>query len=226
VITGNRDMKAVIYVKPSTIDTSVGHIVIHTSTFQKNTNVNFITVEKDFQTVWYVTTKISLFNINIYSNEHNDGDSLIHVTSGILSLSKVSFNQNKYYRTIISLQSSLLLFQTYTEITNNSARHIIKAQSRSFLFINVFKTVNISHNVVYKTIKIVNTFEKNAVPICPFQGYHTQGFKAMVFHQKLNEVSFKLILHNTEMISKILSTEIISVVYKIVHGLKEACFKK
>jgi len=177
VITGNRDMKAMIYVKPSTTDTSVVRIEIYTSAFQKNTNVNFITVKKDYQTVWYVTSQIWLYDVNISSNEHSDGDSLILVTSGILSLFKVVFNQNKYYRTVISLQSSLLLFQTYTEITNNFARHIIKAQSRSFLFINVFKTINISHNVVYKTIKIVNTFEKNAVPICPFQGHHTQVYK-------------------------------------------------
>ena len=225
VITDNRDMKAVIYVKPSTIDTSVGHIVVQTSTFQKNTNVNFIIVEKDFQTVWYVTTKISLSHVNISSNEHNDGDSLILVTSRILNLLKVIFNQNKYYRTIISLQSSLLLFQTYTEITNNFARHIIMAQSRSFLFIHVFKAINISNNVVYKTIKIVNTFEKNAVPICPFQGYDIQGSK--VFQQQLNEVSFKLILlHNTEMISKTLPTEIISVVYKNCTWLKGSLFQE
>ena len=200
MITGNRDMKAVIYVKPSILDTSVGRIEIYTSAFQKNTNVNFITVKKDYQTVWYVTSQIWLYDVNISSNEHSDGDSLILVTSGILSLFKAVFNQNKYYKTVISLQSSLLLFQTYTIITNNFARHIIKAQSRSFLFINVFKTINISHNVVYKTIKIVNTFEKNAVPICPFQGHHTQVYK--VFQLQLKKVYFKLILfHNTEMIS-------------------------
>ena len=225
VITGNRDMKAVIYVKPSTTDTSVGRIVIYTSAFQKNKNVNFITVKKNYQTVWYVTTQIWLYDVNISSNEHSDGDSLILVTSGILSLFKVIFNQNKYYRTVISLQSSLLLFQTYTEITNNFARHIIKAQSRSFLFINVFKTINISHNVVYKTIKIVNTFEKNAVPICPFQGHHTQGYK--IFQLQLKKVYFKLILfHNIEMISKILPTEIISVVYKNCTWLKGSLFQE
>ena len=102
-------------------------------------------------------------------------DSLILITNGITTLRYVYFNQNRYYRNLISLQSSMLLFQGYTEITNNYARHVIKAHSKSFLFINISVTVNISCNVVYKTVKLVSTSEKNAVPICPLQGHRIRA---------------------------------------------------
>jgi len=115
------------------------------------------------------------------------------------------------------------VFYGYTEITNNYARHVVKAQSKSFLFIDISVTVNISYNVVYKTIKQVNTFEKNTVPICPLQGHQTIQHKDL----QLNNISCKLILlHNTEMISKILPTEIISYANKNCTWLKDNVFQK
>ena len=171
VFAYNSDMNAVIYVKPPTTDAIVGHILINNSTFQKNINTNFITVKKEDQTLWYVTTYFRLYYVNIFSNEHSDGDSLLLVTSGIISLLHVNFNHNRYFGNVISLRSSMLLFRNYTNITNNYARHIVMAQSKSFLFINVFTTINISHNFVYKTIIQLSTFEKNAVPICPLQSH-------------------------------------------------------
>ena len=205
VFKNNAEMNAAIYVKPPSTDTIVGYILINNSTFYKNRNVNFIIVKKEYQTLWYVTTSFRLQHVNISNNKHSKGSSMILVTSGIIILSNVTINQNRYYRNVISLRSSVLLFKRYTEISNNYARHAIKAQSKSFLLINVAVTANISHNVVYKTTKLVSNFEENAVPICPLQGYK------IVFSRnfQLNNISCKfLLLHNTEMVSKVLPTQL------------------
>ena len=221
--TSNSDMIAAIYVKPSTINSIVGQIIINNSTFHKNKNTHFITVKKEYQSLWYMTTQFRLSYVNISNNEHSDGKSLILITSGIITLRYVYFNQNRYYINVISLRSSLLLFQRYTEITKSYARHVIKAQSKSFLYIGVLITVNISHNVVYKTVKQVSTFEKNAVPICPLQGHQIDLYKNF----QLNNISCRLILlHNIEMISKIFPTEIISYSTKNCTWLKGSTFEK
>ena len=215
-------MKAAIHVKPPTTDAIVVSVMIENCIFHKNKNANFITVEKEYQSLWYVTTYFWLNHVNISDNEHSDGNSLILVTSGIIYLIYVVFHKNIYYRSVISLRSSMLLFLSYTEITNNYARHVIKAQSKSFLFINIFVTVNISYNTVYKTITLVNTFEENAVPICPLQGH-------LIFHNvdlQANDITCKLLLlHNTEMISKALPTEILYTSRKCT-WLKDSIFQK
>ena len=61
----------------------------------------------------------------------------------------------------------MLLLYGYNEISSNIARHIIKAQSHSFIFMHFLATANISHNVVYKVIELVRAVEKQAIPICP-----------------------------------------------------------
>ena len=204
VIANNVDMNAAVYVNPSTANTIIGLLTFFNSTFQKNKKVKFITV-KEHQTLWYKATHFRIFYANISNNEHSDCDSLIFVNNGIITLRYAHFNQNRYFRNVISLQSSMLLFQNYTEITNNYARHIVKAQSKSFLFIDISGIVNISYNVVYKTIKLVSTLEKYAVPICPLQGHRIMNSKNL----QLKNISCKLLLlHNTEMISKSLPTEI------------------
>ena len=221
--TRNINMEAIIYVRPPTTYTIIGIITISESTFYKNKKTNFIKVNSESQ-VFYVTTYLILRVVNVFCNEHDDGDSLILITNGRISLYKSVFNQNGYYENIISLQSSMLAFKPYNEISSNYARHIVKAQSSSFLFMNTSTTVNISHNVVYKTTKQVSALEKQAVPICPLQSYDIE-------HKILdiNDISCRLLLlHNTEMISKILPTEIIS--YKYVNKkctwLKETIFQK
>ena len=86
-------------------------------------------------------------------------------------------------------------------------------------------TVNISHNVVYKTTKLVSDFEENAVPICPLQGY--QLVHPNCKYLQLNNISCKfLLLHNTEMISKVLSTELLFYVNNKCTWLKGSIFQK
>ena len=214
-------MNAAIYVNPSTANAIVGLIIFSNSTFQKNKNINFITV-KEHQTLWYTAIHFRMFRVNISNNEHSYGDSLILIISGSMTLRYVYFNQNRSYKNVISLQSSMLLFQGYTEITNNYARHVVKAQSKSFLFIDISVTVNISYNVVYKTVKLVSTFEKNAIPICPLQGHRIEHSKNLQF----NIISSKLLLlHNTEMICKGLPTEINSYVTKNCTWLQGSIFQ-
>ena len=152
VFRNNSDINAVIYVKPPTTDVILGHIKIINSTFKKNKNAHFIMVKKEYQTLWHMTTQFMMSNVNISNNEHSDGHSLILVTSGIITLRNVFFSQNIYYSNIISLRSSMLFFHHYTEMINNHVRQVIKAQSKSFVFIDVAAIVNISHNAVYKRL--------------------------------------------------------------------------
>ena len=197
IFSNNSEINAVIYVKPPITDAIVGQIIIINSTFQKNKNAHFIKVKKEYQTLWHMGTQLLLSHVNISYNKHRNGGSLI---LGMMILNHVFFSQNRYFRNLISLHSSMLVFEFYTEMTNNHARHIVKAQSKSFLLFDTTAIVNVSHNVVYKTIKLVSTFERNTEPICPLQGYKITQHKELQF----NNISCKLLLlHNTEMISKI-----------------------
>ena len=222
IFTKNVNMEAIIYITPPTKYMSIGYISISKSTFYKNKNTNFIKVKKESRDILYVTTYLILHSVNISCNEHDDGDNLILISNGrIWFLKSVFFNQNGYYENIINLQSSLLMFRQYTEISSNHARHIVKAQGNSFLFMQAFTTVNISHNIVYKTIKQVSALEKHTVHICPLQSFYTQ---CKVLHNQMN--LRLLLLHNTEMTSKILPTEIISYVNKECTWLEDTCFQK
>ena len=106
------------------------------------------------------------------SNGHHYGDSVMFIANGHLQIQFVFLHRNGYYKNIFNAQSSLLIFKKpYSEISSNYARHIIKTQSSSFIFMHHTTTVNISHNVVYKFITQVNIFEKYSTLNCPLQFY-------------------------------------------------------
>ena len=109
----------------------------------------------------------SLTSVNVSSNEYHYTDSLILIVNGVLYFHSIFFNQNHHYDSIVHLQSSKLYIKNHNEISNNCVRHIIIAQSNSFLFMHYHATFNISYNAVYKVMKLVSTFEKHAIPICP-----------------------------------------------------------
>ena len=207
IFTRNTDMKALIYVRVPITYTSVGYIAINKSSFYDNKSVTLIKVELRFRTIYYMIIYISLISVNISSNEFHYGDSdLILIANGLLQFRSVSFTQNGYFDSIIYLQSSMLYIKGYNEISNNHARHIIKAQSNSFIFMYYLATIIISHNVVYKVIKQVSAVEKHAIPLCPLQvyGYNPNNFQ-------LDSVKCSLLLtNNIEMVSKILPSEIIA----------------
>ena len=200
IFTRNINMEAIIYIRPPTTYMIIGYILISRSTFHKNINTSFIKVRKESWNIFYITTYLTLYAVNVSCNEHDDGDNLILITNGrMLFYESIFINHNKYYENIISLQSSMLVFRHYTEICGNYARYVIKAQSNSILFMTVFTTINISNNVVYKTTKLVNVLEKHTVHICPL----------LIINTDATNCKF-LLLNNTEMIYKTFSTEIIS----------------
>ena len=201
IFTRNINMEAIIYIRPPTTYVIIGYIKVSRITFHKNINSNFIKVKKESWNIFYITTYLTLYAVNVSCNEHDDGDNLILITNGCVLFDNFFLNHNKYYENIISLQSSMVVFKRYTEISGNYARYIVKAQTKSFLFMDVPADVNISNNVAYKTSKLVSASEKHTIPICPLQIIRTD---AMATDNKF------LLLNNTEMISKTLSTEIIS----------------
>ena len=220
--TRNTNMKALISVKPPTTRTTVGKLLMYRSTFSDNKNMTFIKVEREFQTICYQIIYISLSSVNVSTNKHFDGDSLIIITNVRLEIQNSFLNQNGYYVNIINLQSSKLFMRSeYSEFSSNHARHIIKA---SYIFISFFVTVNISHNVVYKVIEQVSTFER--YDICPLQIYQSMyNSKQKSFH--VDEIKCTLLLsNNLEMISKSLTTETISYVSNNCKWLEGTVFQK
>ena len=206
--TRNINMNAIIYIRALIMYASISIIKC---TFNNNKNTHFIKANPESQ-LPYITIYIILSAVNVSCNEHHNGHDLILITNGqVLFYKSVFLKHNKYYENIISLQSSVLVFRRYSEISCNYARYIVKTQSSSFFFMHIFKctTVNISHNIVYKSTKQVSSLDNNAVPICPLQGYYTVHRTLYT----LNSSCSTLLLNNTEMISKILPTEIISYEY-------------
>ena len=168
--------------------------------------MTFIKSELDFQTTYYKIIYVSLTSVNVSSNENYHFGNLISIVNGLLRFHCVNSKENNYYDNIVYLQSSLLYTEGYNDISNNYTRHIIKAQSNSFLFMHYLATANVSHNVVYKVIKLVSSFEKHFTPICPLQVYNSWSLHLDVVNCTL------LLSYNMEMLSKILPSEIVSYV--------------
>ena len=203
----NTNMKALIYVKPPYVQVSTVYIPISNCKVSDNKNMTFIKVELEFQTICYMIIHIMLTSVNVSSNECHHVDNLILIVNGLSYFNSVFFNQNHCYKSLVYLQCSFLFIKDYNEISSNYARHIIKAQSNSFLYMYNFATANISHNTVYKVIMFVSTFEKRTISICPLQvcGRITQN------SFNLDVVNCTLLLsNNMEMVSKILDSDIVS----------------
>ena len=225
IFTRNTNMKALMYIRPPNTHTRVRYIRIINSTVFDNKNITFIKVEWNFQTMCYQIVYISLIAVNISLNEqHSTNNSLIIVTNGLLYLRSVSFINNGYYDNIIYLQSSMLCIKRNNKFSHNHARHILKAQSSSFIFMHFTAIINMSYNVVYKLTKFVSTFEKQEIPICPLQVY---GNVITQENFDLDAINCALLLsNNIEMISKILSTEIVSYINNKCNWLGDTIFQK
>ena len=222
--TRNTNIDAMIYIRPSTYTKIEGHVTVSNSIFHNNKDVNFIKVTRDSQNIPNVITHVTLDDVTVSCNEHHyDESDMIFITNGRMYFSNIVFTTNHYFDNLIHLQASLLYFKQSSQILKNYARHIIKAQGGSFLFIDHIATVSISNNVVYKVVKHVSTMDTSAVPICPLQVYvhdsthdnHMHGINCTF-----------ILLNNTEMISKSLQSEIISFINKTCVWLESAFFKK
>ena len=178
----------------------------------------FIKVQLESQNIFYKIINIRLISVIASSNEHRYSGNLISIANGILYLDSVTFNQNYDFDNIVYLHSSMLYMRNHNDIRSNHARHIIKAQSNSFLYIDYMATADVSYNAVYKIIKQVRAVEKHAIPLCPLQVYGNY------FH--LEHVECTLVLsNNIEMISKALPTELYSYDIINVNVLKVLLFK-
>ena len=228
--TRNANMKALIYIQPPYTKAAVIYISFIKSTVTDNKNLTYIKVEWEFQTIWYNTFTVVLYFVNVSSNEHHCGDSLMFVANGHLRIQSVFLHQNGYYENIFNLQSSLLILRKpYSEISSNYARHIIKTQSSSFIFMHRAAVVNVSHNVVYKIIKQLNIFKKHATPICPLQVFSSIYVNTGYYSQNswfIDIIDCTLMFsNNVEMISKILPTDVTSYMNKC-RWLEDSIFQK
>ena len=206
--TRNTNMKVLIYVKLPSTDVAIGYIAVLNCSISNNNNVTFIKVEWPTQITYDKVIYVSLVFVNVSSNKHHYGDNLISITNGYLRIRAFFFIQNGYYDNVIIFHPSMLYVRDYSEISSNYARHIIKAQDNSFMFIHYLATINISQNVVYKVFKQVSNFERHTTPIYPFQ-ISIGKLKLNNLHS--NAVNCTLLLSkNMEMISKILPTDTIS----------------
>ena len=109
------------------------------------------------------------------------------------------FNKNGFYRNIIKLHMSMIVFKEQIEFTNNHARHIISGNSGSYFMITEYTNLTMSHNTVYMLAKYVHTLGENAHVICPIQFYSPKG------NFDKNPYAFTckvLFLNNTFMTSK------------------------
>ena len=229
--TRNANMKALIYIQPPYTKAAVIYIPFVKSAVTDNKNLTFIKVEWEFQTIWYNTITVLLSFVNVSSNEHHYGDSLMFVANGYLRIRSVFLHQNGYYENIFNSQSSLLIFgKPYSEIGSNYARHIIKTQSSSFIFMRRTAVVNVSHNVVYKIIKQVNIFKKHATPVCPLQVFTRIYVNIGYYSQNSSFIDIidctLMFSNNVEMISKILPTDITSYMNNKCRWLEDSIFQK
>ena len=168
--TNNTNMAAMIYVIPGSSRIISGYINLKKIVFCKNSQVHFIKVKSTAEIIWQLTTYIKLINVNICSNRHTDGNSLISVTNGAIFFTyPFKCTNNSYYRNIIELRSSIAVCKGLIILTGNNARQILQAKSGSYVIISYLTTINMSENNVYIVAKQARTFGDDSRPICPVQ---------------------------------------------------------
>ena len=166
----NTNMAAMIYVTPGSSRVISAYIKIKRVAFCNNRQLHFITVKSTTEIVWQLTTHIKLYNVQILSNKHTDGDSLISVTNGVIYfVGPVTCTNNSYYRNIVELHLSFAVCKRYIKFTNNNARQILQAKSSSYIIIEEITTIDMSANTVYMVAKQACTFADDSRPICPIQ---------------------------------------------------------
>ena len=169
----NSNMQAMIYIMPPSTSAYAGNITIQNSQFIQNKNIHFIIVKGETENVpWELSTYILLSGINVSSNQHHGGSSLIFITNGVLYLEKKSvFMHNEYYENILMLHVSTIFCDGYSVIERNYVRQIVKATSGSYFIMKIGSTMRIINNTVYNIVTQVHTYEHASQQICPIQFY-------------------------------------------------------
>jgi len=200
--TNNTNIKSMIHVSPSSTRAITGYLHINNTKFCHNQDSHFINVQRSVEIIWQLTNIIRLTNAIVSSNNHKDGNNLISISNGALVMESSELNYNKYYQNIISIYMSPIFFKSFIEISNNSARHILRAsKDGSYFTMTDNSIVNIIDNVVYMVAKQEHRFGIDLRRICAIQFYSKYGN----MDESLNELNntFQLnIIGNKYMISK------------------------
>jgi len=200
--TSNKNMATMIHIAPASTRAITGYLFINNTKFCYNKNVHYINVEQSIEIIFQLTNYVRIWNTIISSNIHSDGNDLISITNGALVLSTCRLNYNRYYHNIIKIHMSPIFFKQFVEISNNSARHILRAsKDGSYFTMTHNTTVNITSNVVYMVAKQEHRFAVDLRRICAIQFYNKYGN----MDKRLNEINntFQLnIIGNLYMISK------------------------
>ena len=177
IFANNANMKAIIYLTPASSRIIAGNITIRNVTFCYNSQTHFIKIKSTAEIIWHLTTSIQLCNVEIISNKHNDGDSLISVTNGVIYfVGPFQCMNNSYYRSIVELHLSVAVSRGQNiNFTNNIVRQIMEGKSGSYFMMEELSVVDISMNTVYTVVKQVLTFGSDSWPICPIQFHSIRG---------------------------------------------------
>jgi len=205
---GNADMKSMIYIEPTSSRVMTGYVRIRRCKFCNNKNVNFVNVESEREIFWQLTVFVLFQATVIESNVHNSSNNLISITNGIVSLyGPILARNNINYYNILILQSSVMVFNNYVEISRNLVRQVLMEKYGSYLIVTEDTTVNISLNTVYMVAVQERTYRINSERICPFQ-FQTSKFDNL---DKAHNYSFQIVVYgNLHMTSKNLPGDSIS----------------
>ena len=197
----NTNMPTMMYIMPASTSAFAGKIVIQNSQFIRNKDIHFIEVKGAAEIVpWQLSTHIHLNNTNVSFNEHHDGSSLISITNGLLNLhGNLNFMSNSYYKNIIMLHLSTIIYSGYSVVTHNSVRYIMETTSGSYFIMNVSSILNINNNTVYNIAKQMYTHGDTTQPVCPIQFYNPYR----LYDHHPDEINVQVfMLYNVHTVSK------------------------
>jgi len=200
----NTDMRAMIFVAPASTRAITGYINVLSSTFSFNKNLHFINSERSSVILWHLTNFISIVDTNISSNYHYNGNSLISIMNGAISInSSTIITHNQYYENILKLHLSTVFIKGNVKISNNFVRHVLKAfKDGSYMAVMDNTTVAITNNTVHSIVRQDQSFGIQSQHICRLQFYTIVNG---TLDNNLDDIEkmFKIsIIDNTYMISK------------------------
>jgi len=200
--TNNTNMKSMIHMAPASTRAITAYLYFNNTRFCYNKNIHYINVERSIEIIFQLTNYIKVSNTNISSNDHSDGNDLISVTNGAFVLASCQLHHNRYYQNIIKLHMSPIFFREFVGISNNSARHILRAsKDGSYFTMTDNTTVNITNNTVYMVAKQEHRFGVDLRRICAIQFYSSYGNMDERLHEINNTYQLNM-LDNLYMISK------------------------
>ena len=169
----NSNMKSILYaLLLNSLSTNV-LIDIRNSMFIKNENTQIIKIKSKVKVLWQVTHYIILMNTNISFNRF--GRSLISSANGMIKFLNSVIIKNNRYKAIVQLYFSVLIFQDYSEFSDNNALFILESTGGSYYMVKEYSTINITKNNVYSVMQGNVVLNDESKPICPFQFISNHG---------------------------------------------------